>query len=167
MQETTKENIISLDNGCLCCQVRGDLSKAFMTILEGVTKGTFDIEGVLVETTGMANPAPVVGTFEQIPNIKTKMRLDCIVTVVAANHILSHLEGKSLRLDDEEKKQIKSKKTIKIKKKIKIKRKMMKLSKLIQKKEKVEWGPPLKKKTNGKMDTEEEGDDKKKKETNQ
>jgi len=86
-----KEQIISLENGCMCCAVRGDLSSAFKQILEGYISGKYEIEGVLVETTGMADPKPVVATFSKIPGIAEHMRLDCIVTVVGCNTIIKQL----------------------------------------------------------------------------
>lgn len=83
MKGDSKERFVSLDNGCMCCKVRGDLFRVFKDILDN----DYDIEGVLVETTGMADPTPVVATFSKIPGVSKKMRLDAVVTVVAANHI--------------------------------------------------------------------------------
>lgn len=92
--EIREEQVISLDNGCMCCAVRGDLANAFQQILQGYISGKYNIEAVLVETTGMADPRPVVATFAKIPGIQEHMRLDCIVTVVGCNTIEKQLARK-------------------------------------------------------------------------
>ena len=55
------EEIISMDNGCACCTVRGDLVKA----LDGLTKRRADFDLILIETTGLADPAPIIKTFTE------------------------------------------------------------------------------------------------------
>ena len=84
------EEIISLDNGCACCTVRGDLMKALNQLK--TRKAEFDM--VLLETTGLANPAPVVATFTQNPTIANNFRVDGIVCLVDAKHVGGHLEEK-------------------------------------------------------------------------
>jgi len=93
-ENVREEQVISLDNGCMCCAVRGDLANAFSQILQGYVSGKYDIEAVLVETTGMADPRPVVATFSKIPGIKDHMRLDCIVAVVGCNNIEKQIARK-------------------------------------------------------------------------
>jgi len=99
-KEAREEQVISLDNGCMCCAVRGDLASAFQSILQGYLSKKYDIEAVLVETTGMADPRPVVATFSKIPGITDHMRLDCIVTVVGCNTIIKQV---SRKVDEEDK----------------------------------------------------------------
>jgi len=84
------EEIISLDNGCACCTVRGDLMKALNQLK--TRKSEFDM--VLLETTGLANPAPVVATFTQNPTIANNFRVDGIVCLVDVKHVGGHLAEK-------------------------------------------------------------------------
>jgi G3E family GTPase len=86
------EEIIEVMNGCICCTVRGDLVKALKRMHEKVA--SFD--AVLIETTGMADPAPVAQTFFVDDEIQAKYRLDGIVTVVDAAHVEQHLDEEKL-----------------------------------------------------------------------
>lgn len=83
-----KEEVIEVMNGCICCTVRGDLVEALKR-LHGKVK-LFD--AVLIETTGMADPAPVAQTFFVDDDISGKYRLDGIITVVDAAHVEQHLD---------------------------------------------------------------------------
>ena len=76
------EEIVELNNGCLCCRVRGDLVKTLADLLK--RKKRFDY--VLVETTGLADPSPIAHTF-YLPQLQEKLRLDAIVTVADARHL--------------------------------------------------------------------------------
>lgn len=89
------EEVISLDNGCACCTVRGDLMKALTQLKD--RKKDFDL--VLVETTGLANPAPVVATFTQNPVVANHFRVDGIVCLVDCKFIKEHIDEK--RADDQ------------------------------------------------------------------
>ena len=77
-----------MNNGCICCTVRGDLIR----ILEGLMKRKDKFDGILIETTGLADPGPVAQTFFTDDEIKARTRLDAIVTVVDAKHFLGQLE---------------------------------------------------------------------------
>ncbi len=81
------EEVFEMNNGCVCCTVRGDLIR----IIGGLMKRTGRLDGIIVETTGLANPAPVAQTFFVDDNVKAKTRLDAIVTVVDAKHFLTRL----------------------------------------------------------------------------
>jgi len=81
------EEVIDLNNGCLCCRVREDLVKSLTMLINHNKK--FDY--VLVETTGLADPSPVAHTFF-IPGLADKVRLDGIVTVVDARHVEQELK---------------------------------------------------------------------------
>ena len=83
----TDEEIVELNNGCVCCRVRGDLIKA----LHGLFQKQKRFDYVLVETTGLADPVPVAQTFFQ-PQISKTLRLDSIVTVVDAAHVEKELD---------------------------------------------------------------------------
>ncbi len=76
-----------MNNGCICCTVRGDLIR----IVGGLMKRRDKFDGIIIETTGLANPAPVAQTFFVDDNVKAKTRLDAIVTVVDAKHLPARL----------------------------------------------------------------------------
>ena len=77
------EEIYEMNNGCVCCTVRGDLVR----VVEGLTrrKGRFD--AILVETTGLADPVPVAQTFFMDEDVRQKTRLDAVVALVDAKHL--------------------------------------------------------------------------------
>jgi G3E family GTPase len=81
------EEVFEMNNGCICCTVRGDLIR----IIEGLMKRKGKLDGVIVETTGLADPAPVAQTFFVDDDVKDNSRLDAIVTVVDAKHLLQQL----------------------------------------------------------------------------
>ena len=93
----SEEELFEMNNGCICCSVRGDLIR----ILGRLLKRKDQLEGILIETTGLANPAPVAQTFFTDDEMKQSFRLDAIVTVVDAKHVAQHLDK-----DDESVKQI-------------------------------------------------------------
>ncbi len=78
------EEIFETNNGCICCTVRGDLIR----IIQGLLKRRNAFDGILVETTGLADPGPVVQTFYMDDEIALRTRLDSVVTVVDARHLL-------------------------------------------------------------------------------
>ena len=82
------EEVFEMNNGCICCTVRGDLIR----IIEGLMKRKDKFDGILVETTGLADPAPVAQTFFVDEDVRRRTRLDAIVTVVDAKHLLQRLE---------------------------------------------------------------------------
>eukprot|EP00927_Polykrikos_kofoidii_P008341 TRINITY_DN13464_c0_g1_i1.p1 TRINITY_DN13464_c0_g1~~TRINITY_DN13464_c0_g1_i1.p1 ORF type:complete len:485 (+),score=108.63 TRINITY_DN13464_c0_g1_i1:57-1511(+) len=85
------EQIIEMNNGCICCTVRGDLIKGLKNILQRTAKDGVKLDGVIIETTGLADPAPVAQTFFADDYIQARMVLDGIITVVDAKHLLQHL----------------------------------------------------------------------------
>jgi G3E family GTPase len=84
----TEEEIFEMNNGCICCTVRGDLIRIMGKILSKAKK----LDGVIIETTGLADPAPVAQTFFVDTTIAKNARLDCILTVVDAYHIIMHMD---------------------------------------------------------------------------
>jgi len=86
--ESVDEEIIEVMNGCICCTVRGDLVEALKRLYQRVEK----FDGVIIETTGLADPAPVAQTFFVDETIPDMYRLDSIITVVDACHIMGQLE---------------------------------------------------------------------------
>lgn len=81
------EEIYEMNNGCVCCTVRGDLIR----VVEGLTKRPGGFDGILVETTGLADPAPVAQTFFMDEEVRAKSRLDAVVAVADAKHLLARL----------------------------------------------------------------------------
>ena len=86
--ESSEESIIEVMNGCICCTVRGDLTDLLKSMHERIK----DFDGVLIETTGLADPAPVAQTFFVDDDIVSKYKLDGIITVADAKHIIQHLD---------------------------------------------------------------------------
>ena len=84
-----EEELFEMNNGCICCSVRGDLIRILGRLLKRKDK----LDGVLIETTGLANPAPVAQTFFSDDEIRGAFQLDAIVTVVDAKHVAQHLEA--------------------------------------------------------------------------
>jgi G3E family GTPase len=82
------EEIFEMNNGCLCCTVRGDLVRIIGNLMK--RPGRFD--AILVETTGLADPAPVAQTFFMDDDVRGKTRLDAVVTVVDAKHLAARLD---------------------------------------------------------------------------
>lgn len=81
------EEIFELNNGCVCCSVRGDLIR----ILTALFKRRTAFDGIIIETTGLADPAPVAQTFFADDEIRHRASLDAIVTVVDAANVLARL----------------------------------------------------------------------------
>ncbi|MGV9564118.1 CobW family GTP-binding protein [Streptomyces sp. NPDC003480] len=83
-----EEEIFEMNNGCICCTVRGDLIR----ILGALMRRRERFDHILIETTGLADPAPVAQTFFMDDEIASQLRLDTIVTLVDAAHVLQHLD---------------------------------------------------------------------------
>ena len=84
-----EEEIFEMNNGCICCTVRGDLIR----IIEGLMKRKGQFDGIVIETTGLADPAPVAQTFFVDEDVRRNTKLDAIVTVVDAKHLVNQLDG--------------------------------------------------------------------------
>ncbi|WP_373478330.1 GTP-binding protein [Geminocystis sp.] len=80
------EEIFEMNNGCICCTVRGDL----MRIIGNLMKRRNKFDHLVIETTGLADPAPVIQTFFMDEDMKSKLLLDAVVTVVDTKHIHQH-----------------------------------------------------------------------------
>ena len=81
------EEVFEMNNGCICCTVRGDLIR----IIDGLMKRKGRFDAILIETTGLADPAPVAQTFFVDEEVRARTRLDAIVTVVDARHLQERL----------------------------------------------------------------------------
>ncbi len=83
------EEIFEMNNGCICCTVRGDLIR----ILGRLMRRKHKFDHIIIETTGMADPGPVAQTFFMDEEMKEKLRLDAIITLVDAKHVIHHMES--------------------------------------------------------------------------
>ncbi len=92
-----EEEIFEMNNGCICCTVRGDLIR----ILGHLMKRRDKFDYIMIETTGMADPGPVAQTFYVDDDMQGKLHLDAIVTLVDAKHIWEHIDD-----SDEAKEQV-------------------------------------------------------------
>jgi len=90
--EKTDEQIVEMNNGCICCTVRGDLIRILGTLKEKRTSGALKFDRVVIETTGMADPGPVAQTFFTDEEIGNYYLLDSILTVVDAKHASKQLD---------------------------------------------------------------------------
>ena len=83
----TPEDLITMDNGCVCCSVRGDLVRT----LGQLAKRRKDFDAILLETTGLADPAPIVYTIQTNPKMSDNYRIDSIVCLADCKHLNIHL----------------------------------------------------------------------------
>ncbi len=88
----TQENIIQMNNGCICCSIREDLRETLQLLAEKKRKGLLDFERVVIETTGLADPGPVAQTFFMDEEIAEQYLLDSILTLVDAKHAQTQLD---------------------------------------------------------------------------
>lgn len=85
-----REDIITMDNGCVCCSIRGDLVRTFGMLVP--RRKQFD--AIIIETTGLADPSPIIFTFNSNANLQENFRLDSVVCLVDSKHIGIHLDEK-------------------------------------------------------------------------
>ena len=82
------EEVFEMNNGCICCTVRGDL----IHIIDNLMKRRGRFDAIIIETTGLADPAPVAQTFFVDQDVRAKTRLDAVVTVADAKHLAARLD---------------------------------------------------------------------------
>lgn len=88
------EDVVLLNSGCICCSVRGDLISGLRDLFVRRTRGEIpDFDRVIIETTGLADPAPILHTLMTDPLLTTKFRLDSVVTTVDAVHGAGQLDN--------------------------------------------------------------------------
>tara|TARA_Y100001934_G_scaffold200760_1_gene236699 strand:+ start:3246 stop:4598 length:1353 start_codon:yes stop_codon:yes gene_type:complete len=85
---SSEEEIFEMNNGCICCNVRGDL----LRVLGNLMKRRDKFDHILIETTGLADPGPVVQTFFVDDDLKRQMDVNAVVTLVDAKHVVEHLD---------------------------------------------------------------------------
>ncbi|GAB2856785.1 GTP-binding protein [Pseudoduganella ginsengisoli] len=90
--QDSKEQIVEMNNGCICCTVRGDLIVALDSLASKREAGEIAFDRVVIETTGLANPGPVAQTFFVDEKVGASYMLDAVVTVVDARHAMQQLD---------------------------------------------------------------------------
>jgi G3E family GTPase len=93
VQDST-EQIVEMNNGCICCTVRGDLISALSALALKRNAGEIHFDRVVIETTGLANPGPVAQTFFMDEEVALHYMLDAIITVVDARHGMQQLDAR-------------------------------------------------------------------------
>jgi G3E family GTPase len=89
----TDEEIFEMNNGCICCTVRGDLIRIIGNLMRRRDK----FDHLVIETTGLADPAPVIQTFFMDEDVQSQTQLDAVVTVVDAKHIWLHWDAEEAK----------------------------------------------------------------------
>ncbi|MFS0749779.1 CobW family GTP-binding protein [Oceanobacillus sp. 1P07AA] len=92
--EKTKEEIIEINQGCICCNVRKDLIDTLSMLLFTREQEMIEFDRVVIETTGLADPAPIVQTFLMDPKMMEAFDIDSVCTIVDSKHISMHLDQK-------------------------------------------------------------------------
>ena len=90
--QDSNEHIIEMNNGCICCTVRGDLIVGLTELARKRDAGLLAFDRVVIETTGLANPGPVAQTFFVDEEVGSHYMLDAIITVVDARHAMKQLD---------------------------------------------------------------------------
>jgi G3E family GTPase len=90
---THAAEVVEINDGCVCCSVRGDLVRILGAFARRAEAGELQLDRVLIETTGLADPAPVIQTFFADPYIHAHFRLDAMLTVLDAEHAMRQLDA--------------------------------------------------------------------------
>jgi G3E family GTPase len=90
--QDSNEQIVEMNNGCICCTVRGDLIAALTTLSQKRNAGEVHFDRIIIETTGLANPGPVAQTFFVDEEVAMHYLLDSVITVVDARHAMQQLD---------------------------------------------------------------------------
>jgi len=85
-------SVVELSNGCVCCNVRGEFRAALADLLARRTAGELKFERLIVETTGLADPAPIIQTFFVEEELRDALRLDAVITLADCEHIARQLD---------------------------------------------------------------------------
>ncbi|KAF7599164.1 MAG: GTP-binding protein [Candidatus Dactylopiibacterium carminicum] len=90
------ENIVELANGCICCSVRGELTSALVGLLARRQAGTLAFDRLIIETTGLADPGPVMQGFFWEPELRDHFQLDAVITLVDVCHAGRQLDSEAV-----------------------------------------------------------------------
>ena len=89
----SSEQIVEMNNGCICCTVRGDLITGLSNLADKRAAGELQFDRIIIETTGLANPGPVAQTFFVDDAVASHYMLDAVITVVDAKHAMQQLDA--------------------------------------------------------------------------
>lgn len=92
----TKEEIVEINSGCICCNVRGDLLTILLSLIKRKMNNELQYDRIIIETTGLANPAPIIQTFLMDDVIVKHFAIDCVCTVLDSKHILHHIDSETV-----------------------------------------------------------------------
>lgn len=87
-----EETIYQMDNGCICCTLRDDIAETLDAILRAKKDGAIEVDRILFETTGLADPAPIAHTFINVPFLNDNFIVDAVLTVVDAKNFLHEIK---------------------------------------------------------------------------
>ncbi len=93
------EKIVTMNNGCICCTIRGDLSRTLTDLRLKRDRGEIQFDHVVIETTGVANPGPVCQTFFMDDAVAAFFKLDAVVTIVDAKHATDTIDKEPIALE--------------------------------------------------------------------
>lgn len=91
--QDSNEQIVEMNNGCICCSIRGDLIVALSALAQKRDAGELHFDRIVIETTGLANPGPVAQTFFMDEEVALHYMLDAVITVVDAKHGMQQLDA--------------------------------------------------------------------------
>jgi G3E family GTPase len=91
--QDSNEQIVEMNNGCICCSIRGDLIVALSSLAQKRDAGELHFDRIVIETTGLANPGPVAQTFFMDEEVALHYMLDAVITVVDAKHGMQQLDA--------------------------------------------------------------------------
>lgn len=90
----SKEQIVQMNNGCICCTIREDLRATLQLLAEKKRQGLLDFDRIVIETTGVADPGPVAQTFFMDDEVAQTCLIDSIITLVDAKHAMGQLDAR-------------------------------------------------------------------------
>lgn len=93
LNQNANIEIIEMSNGCICCSVQGELINALYQLHQDRIKGKIQFDRLIIETTGLADPAPILQCFFIDDLIRESIQLDAVITVVDCEHINNHLDN--------------------------------------------------------------------------
>lgn len=91
LNKKSNAEVIELSNGCICCSIRGELTDALKNLLSKIDSKELQIDRLILETTGLADPAPIIQTFFLDDELQEYIALDAVITLVDAHHISKQL----------------------------------------------------------------------------
>ena len=89
---TSNDQVIEMANGCICCTVRGDLYNTLIDLIEKKKSGVYHFDRIVIETTGLAEPGPIIQTFLAETSVESFFKIDGVITVIDGFHLEASLK---------------------------------------------------------------------------